>query len=118
MGQALAPLREQGILLVGSGSMTHNLYELRREDGPTEPYVTEFCGWVHDTLVQGDLPAMLDYRNRAPHAVRAHPTDEHFLTIYFALGAAGWGQPDGPLPQYITREVQFRSISMDAFSLH
>ena len=118
VGHALAPLREQGILLVGSGSMTHNLYELHREDGPTEAYVTAFCGWVHDTLMQGDLSAMLDYRARAPHAVRAHPTDEHFLTIYFALGAAGWGQPGGPGPQYITREVQFRTLSMDAFSLH
>ncbi len=118
LGQALAPLREQGILLAGSGSMTHNLYELRREDGPTEPYVTAFCGWVHDTLMQGDLQALLDYRARAPQAVRAHPTDEHFLTIYFALGAAGWGQPGGSAPAYITREVQMRSLSMDAFSLH
>ena len=118
VGRALAPLRELGILLVGSGSMTHNLHELRREEGPTEPYVTAFCDWVKGMLEQGKLTAMLDYRSRAPHAVRAHPTDEHFLTLYFALGAAGWGQPDGPRPQYITREVQFRSLSMDAFSLH
>ena len=118
VGQALAPLREQGILLIGSGSMTHNLRELRREDGPTEPYVTAFCEWVHDTLMRGDHGALLDYRARAPHAVRAHPSDEHFLTICFALGAAGWGLPDGPRPAYITREVQFRTLSMDAFSLH
>lgn len=117
VGQALASLREQGVLLVGSGSMTHNLRELRREAGPADPYVTEFCGWVHDTLMAGDLEAMLDYRARAPHAVRAHPTDEHFLTLYFALGAAAWGQPQGPKPSYITREVQFQTISMDAFSL-
>lgn len=118
LGQALAPLREHGILVVGSGSMTHNLRELRREDGPTEPYVSAFCGWVHDTLMQGDLGAMLDYRKRAPHAARAHPTDEHFLTIYFALGAADWGQPGGSTPAYITRDVQFRSLSMDALGLH
>lgn len=117
VGQALAPLREQGILLVGSGSMTHNLYELRREDGPTEPYVAAFCGWVEATLQSGDLPAMLDYRARAPHAARAHPSDEHFLTIYFALGAAGWGQPEGPLPRYISREVLYTSLSMDSFFL-
>lgn len=118
MGQALAPLREQGILVVASGSMTHNLYELRREDGPTEAYVTAFCGWVQETLMRGDLDTMLDYRAQAPQAVRAHPTDEHFLTIYFALGAAHWGQPGGGTPAYITRDVQFRSLSMDAFGLH
>ena len=117
LGRALAPLREQGILLVGSGSMTHNLHELRREDGPTEPYVTAFCNWVHETLMAGDLPALLDYRARAPHALRAHPSDEHFLPLYFALGAAGWGQPGGGQPRYITREVQLRSISMDSLSL-
>lgn len=118
IGQALAPLREEGILLVASGSMTHNLHELRREDGPTEPYVTAFCGWVEDTLRQGDLAAMLDYRQQAPHAERAHPTDEHFRTIYFALGAAGWGQAPGLQPQYISHEVVYASLSMDAFSLH
>ena len=116
IGQALAPLREQGILLMGSGSMTHNLRELRRQAGPTEPYVTDFCGWVERTLHSSDLTAMLDYRARAPGAARAHPTDEHFLPIYFALGAAGWGQNPEVLPQYISHEVIYGSLSMDAFS--
>ena len=118
IGQALSPLREQGVLLMGSGSMTHNLYELRREDGPTEPYVLEFCAWVEDHLRQGDLESLLDYRHRAPHAERAHPTDEHFRTIFFALGAANWGQVGGPAPEYISHEVVYQSLSMDAFSLH
>lgn len=118
VGQALAPLREQGILLVGSGSMTHNLDELRREDGPTAPYVTAFCDWVQDNLMHGELPTLLNYRRQAPHAARAHPTDEHFLTLYFALGAAGWGTSNGPRPRYITRDVQFQTLAMDAFSLH
>jgi len=117
IGQALAPLREQGILLLGSGGMTHNLHELRREEGPTEPYVTAFCGWVQDTLRRGDLAAMLDYRSQAPHAARAHPTDEHFRTIYFALGAAGWGRTADVQPQYISHEVIYGSLSMDAFAL-
>ena len=68
--------------------------------------------------MQGQLPAMLDYRQQAPHAARAHPTDEHFLTIYFALGAAGWGGSNSPRPRYITRDVQFQTLAMDAFSLH
>lgn len=117
VGRALAPLREQGIVLMASGSMTHNLYELRREEGPTEPYVREFCAWVEHTLMTQDLPSMLDYRARAPHAAQAHPTDEHYVTMYFALGAAGWGQSGGPLPQYISHEVVYGSLAMDAFSL-
>jgi 4,5-DOPA dioxygenase extradiol len=64
------------------------------------------------------LVAMLDYRRRAPHAERAHPSDEHFRTIYFALGAAGWGQQPGVQPRYISHEVIYTSLSMDAFSLH
>ena len=118
IGQALAPLREEGILLVGSGSMTHNLHELRREEGPTEPYVTAFCAWVQDTLERGDLAAMLDYRHSAPHAERAHPSDEHFRPIYFALGAAGWGQKRVVQTRYISHEVVYQSLSMDAFGLH
>ena len=117
IGQALAPLRDQGILLIGSGSMTHNLRKLRRVQGPTEPYVTDFCSWVERTLQSGDLSAMLDYRARAPGAERAHPTDEHFLPIYFALGAAAWGQGSEVLPHYISHEVMYGSLSMDAFSL-
>lgn len=116
MGQALAPLRQQGILVIGSGGMTHNLRELRREQGPTEPYVVDFCAWVENTLQCRDLSAMLDYRVRAPGAVRAHPTDEHFLPIFFALGAAGWGPASDVMPQYISHEVIYGSLSMDAFS--
>jgi 4,5-DOPA dioxygenase extradiol len=118
IGQALSPLREQGVLLMGSGSMTHNLYELRREDGPTEPYVLDFCAWVEAHLRQGDLASLLDYRRLAPHAERAHPTDEHFRTIFFALGASNWGQGGLPSPEYISHEVVYQSLSMDAFSMH
>jgi 4,5-DOPA dioxygenase extradiol len=78
--------------------------------------VNEFCGWVAHTLHNHDLIAMLDYRARAPGAARAHPTDEHFLPIYFALGAAGWGTSPDVLPQYISQEVIHGTLSMDAFS--
>lgn len=117
LGQALAPLREQGILILASGSMTHNLYELRRVPGPPEPYVLEFCRWIENTLHAQDAQALFDYRNRAPHAERAHPTDEHFVTLFFALGAAGWGVHPGVEPDYISHEVVYRTASMDAFSM-
>ena len=117
LGQTLAPLREQGILIVGSGSMTHNLYELRRVPGPPEPYVLEFCRWIEQTLRRQDTQALFDYRNRAPHAERAHPTDEHFVTLLFALGAALWGVKPDVQPEYISREVVYRTASMDALSM-
>lgn len=87
LGRALAPLREQGVLIVGSGSLTHNLYEFRRHiDDPQ--YAQEFADWVATALAQGDTAALVDYRARAPHAARAHPTEEHYLPLLVALGAS------------------------------
>lgn len=88
LGRALAPLRMCGILIIGSGSMTHNLYEFRQAEHP-EPYAQAFADWMWERVEAGDLDALLDYRRQAPAAVRAHPTDEHLLPFYFALGAAG-----------------------------
>jgi 4,5-DOPA dioxygenase extradiol len=117
MGQALSPLRAQGVSPVGSGSMTHNLSDLRREGGPAAAHVLAFSAWIEAQLKAGDLQALLDYRVRAPESARVHPTDEHFVPIYFALGAARWGQQP-PVPvHYITREVMLGTLSMDAFSL-
>lgn len=122
VGRALAGLREEGVLLVGSGSMTHNLQAFFAgrppQQAPAAAYVQAFARWVEDALQAGDLDALLDYRNRAPDAARAHPTDEHFLPLYLALGAAGWGQPGGPKPHYITREVMYSHLAMDAIGLH
>jgi 4,5-DOPA dioxygenase extradiol len=88
LGEALAPLRESGVLIIGSGSLTHNLQEFRGGLA-TATYAAEFAEWVWRTLTEGDLEGLFDYRIRAPHAVRAHPTDEHLLPLYFGLGAAG-----------------------------
>jgi 4,5-DOPA dioxygenase extradiol len=111
LGQALSSLREQGVLIIASGTMTHNLSELRdrRSDAPVVPYALEFARWVETHLVKGDIESLLSYRSLAPHAVRAHPTDEHFVPLYFALGAAG-----GDAPSYLSREVMAGSFAMDA----
>jgi 4,5-DOPA dioxygenase extradiol len=91
VGQALAGLREQGVLLIGSGSITHNLGELDWRAGADsiEPWAREFRDWVVDKLATGDEAALHDYRRQAPHAVRSHPSDEHLLPLYFARGAGG-----------------------------
>ncbi|GLQ90384.1 dioxygenase [Dyella flagellata] len=91
VGRALAPLREQGVLVIGSGSITHNLHDFRAGYSETNeaPYVRPFIGWIEQKIQAGDVEALLDYRRQAPGAERAHPSDEHLLPLYIALGAAG-----------------------------
>jgi len=87
--QWVRSLREQGVLLVGSGSITHNLGELNWRAGPEviTPWAGEFRDWMVEHLRQDDRVALLDYRRQAPHAVQNHPSDEHLLPLFFALGA-------------------------------
>ncbi|MES2973859.1 MAG: class III extradiol ring-cleavage dioxygenase [Pseudomonadota bacterium] len=118
MGKALRGLREQGVLVVGSGSMTHNLAEFFGGAREPAPYVLEFSNWIETAVAQGNLKALLDYRNEAPHAQRAHPTDDHFLPIFFALGAGGFGEEGGGKPEYISREVMYSMLSMASFAMH
>jgi 4,5-DOPA dioxygenase extradiol len=92
LGQALAPLAARGFLVIASGNITHNLRDFqrtRRNGGQTPAYVREFADWMADRLAARDLPTLLNYRRQAPGAVQAHPTDEHLLPLYVALGAAG-----------------------------
>ncbi|VVP20360.1 4,5-DOPA dioxygenase extradiol [Pseudomonas fluorescens] len=91
VGQALAGLRELGVLLIGSGSITHNLRELDWHAGPesVEPWAREFRDWMVEKLETQDEVALHDYRRQAPNAVRNHPSDEHLLPLYFARGAGG-----------------------------
>lgn len=88
-GQALAPLRNQGVVILASGSMTHNLYEFSPYATQPEPYVQEFASWVHAAVLAQDTKALRDYRDLAPHAQRAHPTEEHFLPLLVAHAARG-----------------------------
>ena len=113
MGAALRGLRSQGVLVMGSGSMTHNLAEFFGGEREPAPYVLEFSRWIESALERGDLKALLNYRSQAPHAERAHPTDDHFLPLFFALGAAG----DDLHANYLSREVMYSMLAMDAFAL-
>ena len=91
LGRALAPLRQQQLLLVGSGSITHNLGELDWHAGPDQisPWAQAFRDWMVERLAADDEGALQDYRRLAPHAVRNHPTDEHLLPLFVARGAGG-----------------------------
>ncbi|SEL47846.1 4,5-DOPA dioxygenase extradiol [Pseudomonas sp. NFIX51] len=91
VGHALSSLRQQGVLLIGSGSITHNLRELDWHAGPEsiEPWAKAFRDWMIEKLAANDEAALHDYRRQAPNAVRSHPSDEHLLPLYFARSAGG-----------------------------
>lgn len=93
VGEALRPLRDEGVLVVGSGALTHNLAEVRGHGmhDPAPGWVREFGDWMHDAVAEGRAADLLDYRSRAPHAVRNHPTEEHLLPLFAAMGAGGSG---------------------------
>jgi 4,5-DOPA dioxygenase extradiol len=88
-GQALGPLADEGVLIVGSGSLTHNLYEFRSGHDQDEAYVAAFAAWVRDAVEQGDTARLRRTLDDAPEAGRAHPTPEHFWPLLVAAGAAG-----------------------------
>ena len=91
LGKALASLRELGVLVIGSGGLTHNLGRQRApdENSPSAPDVDAFADWMHHALIEGRTDDLLDYRRQAPYAAAQHPTDEHLLPLYVAMGASG-----------------------------
>lgn len=111
-GRALAPLAQEGVLIVGSGSITHNLYDFQGGAGPDMPYAVAFAQWVRDTLAAHDLPRLKQTMALAPHAQRAHPTTEHYWPLLVAAGAA----PDGGLPRLIDGGMAHGMLSMDAYA--
>jgi 4,5-DOPA dioxygenase extradiol len=87
-GATLAPLAAEGVLIVGSGSLTHNLYEVEMGSPRAATYAAEFTTWIRDAVVAGDRDRLQRALTAAPHAQRAHPTAEHFLPLLVAAGAA------------------------------
>jgi 4,5-DOPA dioxygenase extradiol len=112
-GQALAPLAQEGVLIVGSGSLTHNLYEFRNGHDQNQAYVAEFAAWVRDTVERGDRARLVRTLDDAPHARRAHPTPEHFWPLLVAAAAAGAAmQPVRVIEGGITHGV----LAMDSYA--
>ncbi len=113
LGEALRPLRDEGVLIFASGGATHNLGELRYQRGNPvpQPWVVEFNEWLADAVLSGRRDDLVGYRQKAPHAVRNHPTDEHLIPIFVALGA---GSPDGAA-QRLHTSISSGVISMDAY---
>jgi 4,5-DOPA dioxygenase extradiol len=113
LGRTLGPLRDSGILIVGSGSLTHNLYEVRQNGSNGEPYAREFADWVRDAVLTHDTDRLIRYRREAPHAERAHPTEEHYLPLLVALGASTAGDET---PEVIEGDMTYGVLSMESYA--
>lgn len=115
LGAALQPLRKEGVLIVGSGSATHNLFAFRRSrlvlDSPVAPWAAAFADWLAARVAAGDQAALLDWE-AAPGARENHPSPEHFLPFFVALGAGTPGQAGRALHRSWTYGV----LAMDAYA--
>jgi 4,5-DOPA dioxygenase extradiol len=116
LGRRLRPLREQGILLIGSGFMTHGLPFLRdwRTDAAAPGWSSEFDAWAKAMLDAGDIDSLIDYKTKAPGMPYAHPTVEHFTPLFITLGSSL--NPDAPVNHKIDgyfMGLAKRSIEVD-----
>ena len=113
VGKALAPLRDEDVLVIGSGGFTHNLGELdwRGSGAPAAAWAQEFASWLRERLLAGDAQAALAWRERAPEPLRNHPTPEHLLPLFVAFGAGGPGAKATLLHQ----DWEMGSLALDAY---
>lgn len=114
IGQALRPLRDEGVLILASGGIVHNLRQLDWKTGDVVTdtglaWATAFNDWMAERTAAGDIDSLLDYRRLAPHAVQSHPTEEHLLPFYVALGAGGDTRERIPVG------YTYGSLGMDAY---
>lgn len=108
LGKLLAPLRSNGILIIGSGAATHNLRAFAGYDSSPPAWATAFDDWLTTTVHNNDVSSLLNYRQQAPYADQNHPTEEHLLPLFVALGAGGQGQQ-------IHQGFTYGAFSMSAF---
>jgi len=115
MGRALAPLRDENVLIVGSGGLVHNLHRLRftGQDSAPESWAMRFDQWARERVSAVDIDGLVNYRRRAPHALEAVPSPEHFLPLFFVLGTA---EP-GDRAYDVYEGFRYGSLSMTCFVL-
>lgn len=117
VGQALATIAQSDILVVASGNVTHNLRDYghaRMSGGQTPAYVHSFADWVCARLIAKDLDALINYRRTSADGVRAHPSEEHLLPLFTAMGAAGAHAQAEPFFRGVSDYV----IAMDGYRFH
>ncbi len=116
LGEALRPLRAEGVLVVGSGSWTHDLRRFRGQpmDAPETPDVTAFSDWMDAAVMQGRRCDLLTYRRQAPFAAQQHPTEEHLLPLFVAMGAGG----EAMQAERLHSSNNYGMLRMDAYAFH
>lgn len=117
LGERLAPLLGENVMLLASGGITHNLHRIFADgmapaDAPEAADVAAFRRWMLERSAQRDWEALLDYRRRAPHAPQMHPSDEHLLPWFVAAGAGGREH----LPQRLHAGVRHGALGMDVYA--
>lgn len=112
LGKALAPLRDEGILIIASGGAVHNLRTVAWDGGPAPAWAKEFDDWLHDRLVAGEVQRLINYRNEIRSGTLAHPSEDHLLPLYVALGAAAVSDAKA---KPIHRSFAHGSLSMAAY---
>ena len=116
IGQALASLPGEDVLIIGSGHTTHNLRDWMGGARRNEPlrYAQDFAEWLRARLVAHDTAALIAYRDEAPEAARAHPSEEHFLPLHVSWGAAG----NDPRVERIVGGFEAGALSLDSYAFH
>jgi 4,5-DOPA dioxygenase extradiol len=111
LGAALKLLRNEGVLILASGGAVHNLRALARGGGPAQDWARQFDEWLAAALAEGHTAELLDWTKRAPSALLAQPSPDHFLPLFVALGAAG----EGSRGERVHQGYTLGSLSMAAF---
>ena len=116
LGRALKPLADSGVLIIGSGAATHNLHEFfrgqYRPDSPAPDWVKSFGDWLDRKITEGDTEALVQYRMLAPNGAKNHPTEEHLLPLFVAMGAAG----EGAHGTRVHTSQEYGVLMMDAYT--
>ncbi len=113
LGKRLAPLRDEGVLIIGSGNITHNLREMGRDGDSPEAWASEFDTWARDVVAKRDWDTLLSYKDKSPAFRRNHPTEEHWLPLLVAAGAAS----DDDAVSFPVDGFEYKNLSRRAVQL-
>ena len=105
LGKELAALRQQDVLIIGSGNLVHNLMTMK-PDGKPYPWAVQFDAFIKENILSGNYKKLIQYAQH-PDALKAHPTNDHLLPLFYVLGAAGKDQPE-----FFCEKIEYGSVSM------